>query len=127
MDIPQTIAEAVEEAEQQGLIIVTNRWGIRNINDKWVSLAGECCPLGAVLLKHNLTFPESHFLYAPPTDLRNVRFNPAYSIIKLFDVELEWVQSFFHGLYNSKICYYSDETARQLGLQYLQKYGLATK
>jgi hypothetical protein len=123
MDIALTIAEAVDEAEQQGIIIVTDRWGIRNVEHKWICLASQCCPLGAVLLKHNLTFPESHFLYNPPTDLRNVRFNPSYSIIKLFDVEPEWINSFFHCLFNSRVCYYGDQVARDLGLEYFQKYG----
>jgi|SRR5579885_1511615 len=127
MDIESTIADSVEDAQRSGIIIVTDKWGIRNIEDKWVCLNNECCPLGAVLLKHNLTFPESHFLYNPPTDLRNVRFNPAYSISKLFDVDPEWVQSFFHGLINAKICWYNNESARQLGLQYYEKFGRSIK
>jgi len=127
MEIAQTIADAVEEAEQQGLVIVNDRWGIRNIEHKWVCVGGVCCPLGAVLLKHNLTFPESHFLYNPPTDLRNVRFNPSYSITQLFNVDLEWINSFFHGLMNSKIGYYSNLEAHKLGLIYFEKVRLANK
>ena len=119
MDIESTISDSVEDAQRSGIIIVTNKWGIRNIENKWVCLNNECCPLGAVLLKHNLTFPESHFL----SHLQNVRFNPAYSITQLFDVDLEWIHSFFHGLFNAKVCWYGNDVARQLGLQYYQKFG----
>lgn len=123
MDIESTIADAVEDAQRSGIIIVTHKWGIRNIENKWVCLNNECCPLGAVLLKHNLTFPESHFL----VHLQNVRFNPAYSITQLFDVDLEWIHSFFHGLFNSKICWYGNDQARQLGLEYYQKFSSNNK
>jgi hypothetical protein len=123
MDIESTISEAVEEAQRNGIKIVTDKWGIRNIENKWTCLNGECCPLGAVLLKHNLTFPASDF----PKEMWTLPYNPSYSIIKLFEVDIEWIQSFFHGLFNSKICWYGNQKSRDLGLEYFKKFGVPIK
>jgi hypothetical protein len=119
MNIESTIDEAIEEAQQSGIEIVCHIWGIQNINNQWKLNNNKCCPLGAVLLKHQTIFLAEDFLYVPKCiDLRDVRFNPTHSICELFKVSPEWVYAFFHGITNSKIGYYSDDAARRLGYKY---------
>lgn len=123
MNIEETIDDAVGDAQQHGIEIVGHIWGIQNIENKWVLNKNQCCPLAAVLLKHQIIFLEDHFLYVPRAiDLRDVRFNPTYSICEFFKVSPEWVCAFFHGINNSKIGYYSDEVAHALGYKYYMKF-----
>ncbi len=122
MDIEIIIDQAIEDAQAQGIQIVSHVWGIQNIDGKWKLNRNECCPLGATLLKHNLTFPAEHFLYVPKAiDLRDVRFNPTYSITQLFNVDIEWVNSFIHGVQDMKIGYFANLSARNLGFKYNQQ------
>lgn len=118
------IEEAVEEAQRQGLSIVTDKWGIKLVDDKWTCKSNYCCPLGAVLLKHQLVFPEEHFLYFPTgVDTRKVRHSAIYAILNFLHVNEEWYNSFIAGISNSKISYYSDTTAYELGAKYYKKFG----
>jgi hypothetical protein len=124
MNIEITIDSSISFVKKQGIKIVTDFWGIRNVEDKWVSLNNMCCPLGAVLLEHQKIFLESQLFKGAQAniDLRDVRFNPAHSIINLFHVDIAWVNSFSHGLVDSKIRYYKYQSVRDLGYKYHQIY-----
>jgi len=118
MSPEKVIDSSIEIAQQKGLIIITNKWGIRLIGDRWVCPSGACCPLGATLLEYQLVFKEddpSLFKGAGVgTDLRDVRFNPSYCITKLLNVDYDWLQAFYVGIQNSHIGYYFDLKANDL-------------
>lgn len=118
------IDSSITLAKKQGIQIVTDFWGIRNVDNKWVSLNNLCCPLGAVLLEHQKVFLESELFRGtqPNIDLRDVRFQPALSIMNLFRVDMAWVNSFTHGLIDAKIRYYKYQSIRDLGYKYHQLY-----
>lgn len=127
MDPESVIESSVEIAQQKGLSIVAHKWGIRLIEDKWVCRSGSCCPLGAVLLDHQLVFlKDDPSLFSGGTvgiDLRDVRFNPSFCIIELLKVDYTWLEAFYIGIQNLKLGYYSDRKAHDLGLKYYHKYG----
>jgi len=124
---PESVIESsIEAAQQNGLLIIANKWGIRLINDAWVCPSGACCPLGATLLEHQLVFKQDDpSLFQGGTvgiDLRDVRKNPSYCIIKLLNVDYDWLQAFYLGIQNMKLGYYTDTKAYDLGLKYYHKY-----
>lgn len=125
MNIEIMIDEAVEQAQQRGITIVHDKWGIRNIDNEWVCLDNYCCPLGTTLLKHQYIYREEQLFKGgqPNIDLRNVRFNPFHSLIALFKVEEDWFISFMAGISNSHVGYYSDFKAYDLGFKYYKKFG----
>lgn len=127
MDPELVIEKSIKLAQQNGLKIIANKWGIRLIDDKWVCPSGACCPLGATLLDHQLVFKQDDpSLFQGGTvgiDLRDVRKNPSYCITKLLKVEYTWLEAFYIGIQNSPLGYYSDYIAHDLGLKYYQKYG----
>lgn len=127
MSIESVIESSIEVAQQNGLIIIAHKWGIRLFNEEWICKSGYCCPLGATLLEHQLVIPaDDPSLFKGGTvgiDLRDVRMNPSYCIVKLLEVDYEWLQSFYLGIQNMKLGYYSDTKAYDLGLKYYQEYG----
>lgn len=123
MNIPNIIEECVDKAYQNGFKIVNHIWGVHPVNDQWVSSNKMCCPLGAVLLKYNTLPPPDLFWKGamPNSDLREIRYNPAYSIIHLFKVDFSWIKSFWYGILNQKIGYAVCDEAQQLGFKFYLK------
>lgn len=125
---PESVIESsIVVAQQKGLKIIAHKWGIRLINEEWVCRSGYCCPLGATLLEHQLVIPHDHPSMfkggQADTDLRDVRKNPSFCIIKLLEVDYEWLQAFYLGIQNMKLGYHCNPKAYDLGLKYHQKYG----
>lgn len=104
MDPESIIESSIKHAQQNGLNIIANKWGVRLIDDRWVCPSGSCCPLGATLLEHQLVFKEDDpSLFKGGSvgiDLRDVRKNPSFCIIELLKVDYDWLQAFYIGTLN---------------------------
>lgn len=122
--LPEYIIDlSCDYVQKLGIQIVTSAWGVVNNEDKWICPNKKCCPLGAVLLKSNFLHPKEDFIYVEKLiDQRDVYYNPYYHIMKGFQIDYDWVQSFIYGSINSNIGYYSNVNAFNLGNKYYKKF-----
>lgn len=91
MDAKTKIIEACQWARDKGLKIVPNEWSVFRsaYTREWKSEDGQCCPLGAVLLKEQTEI--DHESYSLTTCA-------AYEL----GVSEEWVDQFIAGVDNRR-------------------------
>lgn len=114
--IENTIKSAIVQANRDGIKIVTNCWGIRNINGKWICTNGVCSPLAAVLLYNPNPLSEDQFSIG----YKSLFCQPHFALATIFKVNFGWLKSFTHGMINSEIGFFSNKEARDLGYKYYQ-------